>query len=219
MGCLRSLGCLVLLVVIVAAGWIFRASWLPLLHRGVPPREKAAPAVVTWEALTLEGAARAKDAVQKLGTRSGPVFANLSAGDLTAYVYEELSKQLPPSAQNVQAAIIDDQLYIRATIKLSDFGGTTALGPLASVLSERESVQFGGTLDIVRPGLAQYRIRSLRIRELSIPTSMIPKLLKNVTHGTRPQGVSDDALPLVVPSYIADVRIRNKKITLYKAVS
>jgi hypothetical protein len=40
-----------------------------------------------------------------------------------------------------------------------------------------------------------------------------------VQHGTRPVGVNEDALPLVIPSYLADARIDNGKITLYKAVS
>ena len=34
MGCLRGLGCLVLVLVIAAAAWWFRADWLPLLHKG-----------------------------------------------------------------------------------------------------------------------------------------------------------------------------------------
>jgi hypothetical protein len=218
MGCLRSLGCLVLIVILAACAWIFRASWLPLLHRGpAQPASGATPAVV-WQPLTPEGGARAKETVQKLGTRSGPVFANLEPGDLSAYIFQELSRQLPPSAEHIEAAVIGDELHIRADVELSDFGDTDALGPLAGVLGGRAPVQFGGTLDIVRSGLAEYQVRSLRVRDLSIPKPMIPRLLRKIEHGSRPAGVADDGLPFAAPPYLADVRIHNGKITLYKAV-
>lgn len=219
MGCLRSLGCLVLVVVVAVAAWWFRADWLPILHRG-----SAAGAIsdsastVVWEPVTPEGAARAKAAVSKLGSRSGPVFTNLPPGELTGYILEELAKQLPPSAHDVEAAVIDRELWVRAQVKLADFGGPGELGPLGSLLGDDESVVFGGTLAIVNPGLAVYRVKELRIRDMSVPSPMIAKLLRRVEHGSRPPGLADDALPMLVPDYIADVRIENGKITLYKTV-
>jgi hypothetical protein len=221
-GCLRSLGCLALLVILAVAGWMFRDRWMPLLHLGPAPSTAAAPGSAgtsgAWRPVTPEGAARARTAIGRLGSRSGPVFATLSPNDVAAYVYEELNKQLPGSAQDVQATVMDDQLFVRATVRPSDFGDVTTLGPLASMLRDREPVEFGGTLDVVRPGLGEYRVQSLRIRDFSIPHAMIPRLLRNAERGARPQGIADDALPLQIPSYIADVRVKNGKITLYKAV-
>jgi hypothetical protein len=218
MGCFRRIGCLALIVLIAAAAWVFRADWLPLVQGGDRGRGAADSATtVVWEPATPEGAARARAAVRQLGSRTGPVYANLSPGDLTAYIFEELSKQLPPSAQQIESAIIDRHLWVRANIKLTDFGGADALGPLAGILGDREPVRFGGTIEIVQPGLAEYQVDALRFRELSVPSAVIPKLLRKSEHGARPAGLSDNALPLVVPRYIADVRIRNGKITLYKA--
>jgi hypothetical protein len=220
MGCLRNLGCLVLLVVIAAVAWAFRADWMPLVrgrvNRAAPVA--AAPRPEVWESATPDGAARAKEAIQKLGERSGPVFANLSPGDLLAYVEDALAKQLPPSVQHIEASATDGQLWVRAEVNPSDLGGAGALGPLAGMLGDREPVRFGGTIDIVRPGLAELRVQSLRIRDLPVPSSMIPKLIHSSGRDRRPAGVAADALPIPVPSYIADVRIRNGKITLYKAV-
>jgi hypothetical protein len=221
MGCLRKLGFLVLLVLLAAVAWVYQDRWRPLLHggRAVAPIA-AAPdtgARDIWEPLTAQGAARARALVRTLGSRRGPVFANVRAGDLSAYVFEELSKQLPPSAQNPEAAVIDDALHVRADMRPSDFGGTQALGPFAAMLGDREPVEFGGTLEIVRPGLAQYHVRMLRIHQLSIPRAMIPKLIANIARGARPSGIAADALPLVVPEFIGDVRIHDGKITLYKA--
>lgn len=219
MGCLRGLGCLVLVVAVAAGAWWFRADWLPLLHKGTAAGAVAdSAATVEWQPATPEGAARAKEAVEKLGTRSGPVFTNLQPGDITAYILSELRKQLPPSATEVEAAVMERQLWIRAQVRLSDFGGAGELGPLGNFLGDAEPVMFGGTLAIVNPGLAVYRVEELRIRDMSVPSPMIPRLLRRVEHGSRPPGLADDALPMLVPNYIADVRIGKGKITLYKTV-
>jgi len=170
-----------------------------------------------WERLTPEGAERGRAAVQLLSRPSGPVFTNTRGADLAAYIFDELSKQLPPSAQELEAAVIDDRLHVRALVNISDFGGSGTLGPLAAMLSDREPVEFGGTLELVRPGLAQYRVKVLRLRELSVPSRMIPRLLQRVARGSRPPGLAEDGLPLEVPAFIADVRIGQERVTLYRS--
>ncbi len=215
MGCLRSLGCLFLLLIIGAVAWLTRDRWLPLL--GYEKKVAAeAPAAVVWEPLTPEGAARARRAVQTLGQKSGPVFANVRPADLSSYIFEELSKQLPPSAERAESAVMNDRLYVRASIKLSDLGGPSALGPLAGMFGDREQVQFGGTLEVVRPGLAQFRVQDIRVRDFAVPKAVLPRLVSNVRRGAKPEGVADDALPFIAPPYIADVRIRGDRVTLYK---
>ena len=209
---MRKLGCV---VVIFLAGMAV-AIWMYLEG---PRREAEMAAAPAWEALTPEGAERARASVQLLSRSTGPVFTNIGGADLASYIFDELSKQLPPSSQNLEAAVIDDRLHVRALVKLSDFGGSGALGPLASMLGDREPVEFGGTLDLVRPGLAQYRVKVLRLRELSVPSRMIPRLLQRVARGSRPPGLADDGLPLEVPAFVADVRIGQGRVTLYKSTA
>jgi hypothetical protein len=210
---MRKLGCTALVFLAGAAV----AIWL-YLERPRQAAETASTAPV-WEPVTPEGAERARAAVQLLSRPTGPVFTNITGADLAAYVFDELSKQLPPSAQQLEAAVIDDRLHVRALVKISDFGGSGALGPLAGMLGDREPVEFGGTLDLVRPGLAQYRVKVLRLRELSVPSRMIPRLLQRVARGSRPAGLAEDGLPLEVPSFIADVRIAQGRVTLYKSTA
>jgi hypothetical protein len=213
-GCMKKIGCLVLLVVLAAAAaWLTRDRWY---HRGRAGADGPLSTTVVWEPLTSEGAERARTAVASLAQRSGPSFANTRPGDLAAYVFMGISKQLPPSAQDVRAAAIDDRLYVKALVKLSDFGGAKVLGPLAGLLSERDTVQFGGNFEVVRPGLAQFRVREIRLRQLALPTGAIPRLLAQIRRGARPPGIADDALPLEVPTYIGDVRVSQGKVTLYK---
>src|SRR5436305_12083586 len=105
-----------------------------------------APAAVTtsavvWEPLTDAGAARARVAVALLERRSGPVFTNLRAGDLASYVFQQLKKQLPPSARDTRAAVIGERLYVKSLVKLSDFG-PGALGSMASFLPSEDTLTF-----------------------------------------------------------------------------
>lgn len=212
MGCMRRFGFLVL--VFLAGGAVF--LWLYLERpRHAAESTSAAP---VWEPLTPEGADRARTSVQLLSRPSGPVFTNIGGADLAAYIFDELSKQLPPSSQELEAAVIDDRLHVRALVKISDFGGSGSLGPLAAMLGDREPVEFGGTLELVRPGLAQYRVKVLRLRELSVPSRMIPRLLQRVARGSRPPGLGEDGLPLEIPAFIADVRIGQGRVTLYKSI-
>jgi len=219
-GCLKSIGCLVVAIAIAAGAWVTRDLWTPYLHRVTAPSSAApaAPQPGTWELATPEGAARAKAIIQKLAARNGPVYANVSAGDLIAYIFQQLSHELPPSAQGVKAMVSGDQLLVACSINPADLGDVSQLGPMARMLNAREDVQFGGTLDVVKPGLAEYHVTSFKIHDFSIPHAMIPRLLKGYEKGARPAGIADDALPLVAPVHIGDVRLKNGEITLYKVV-
>ena len=217
-GCMKRIGCLLILVLIAAAAWLTRDRWYPGTLGGGGPTGATSDAGVMWEPLTPEGAERARVAVSGLAKRSGPSYANTRPGDLAAYVFTGISKQLPPSAEDVRAAAIGDRLHVKALVKLSDFGGAKVLGPLASLLDERDTVQFGGTFEVVRPGLAQFRVREIKLRQLALPGGAIPRLLARIHRGARPAGIADDALPLEVPTYIGDVRVSRGKVTLYKSV-
>jgi hypothetical protein len=117
----------------------------------------------------------------------------------------------------VEAAIIDDQLCLRASVRLSDLGGTNVLGPLASLLGERNRVQFCGTFHLIHPGLAEFQVKQIRVHDIAVPQGAVPKLLQHIERGSRPVGTSPDGLPLLVPNYLGDIRIANGKIILYKS--
>jgi hypothetical protein len=71
---------------------------------------------------------------------------------------------------------------------------------------------------VIRPGLAEYQIQNVKIRELSLPRGMISTLIRRMDRAQRPSGLDADALPLPIPRYIGDIRVANGKITLYKTV-
>lgn len=211
-GCLRRLGCLVILLLIAAGIWFWYAR--------VPPSHGptgAATATRGWEPLSQAHAERGEKAIASLGQRSGPVFADLTASEAASYILFAASRQaLPPSAQNASAAILGDRLSVRANIVLSDLGGKKVLGPLASLLSDRDSIQLGGTMNVIRPGLGQFVVQDVRIGSLPIPSPLVPRLVAELRRGAVPEGVAQNGFPMPLPSYISDIRIANGHITIYK---
>ena len=212
MGCVRRLILLALLIAAIAAGWWLRDRWTKSADRADRAEREE-----LWQPLTPEGAARARRAVQELEGSSGPVFVNVRGADLSSYVYEELAAQLPPSAEDVHSAVIGERLYLRATVRLSELGGRGVLGPLAGLLGERDTVQFGGRFDVIRPGLAQFLVDDIRVREFPVPSRLIDRLIGEIRRGAPVEGLAPNGLPLEVPSYIGDVRIADRRITLYRA--
>ena len=218
-GCFRRIGCLVVLCIAAVAGYLTRDRWMPWINRNLPRSQTAkTTGGPTWEPVSDEAAARARRTIESLGRRSGPVFVNLPPGDVASYFYIALAEQLPPSADSIEATTIGNRMYVRAVISLDDFKAADALGPLAGMVGRRERIQMGGVFAVLRPGLAQFLVEDVRLGELPIPRGAIPKVLQQIRRGTRPQGVAENGLPFVVPTYLADARVADGKVTLYKTV-
>ena len=130
-----------------------------------------------------------------------------------------LSKVLPTSATRPEVAIVDEQLLMRTVVALRDLAGDGALrGLLGVALDGRDSLRLTGTLDLVRPGLAEYRVREVRISGIEVPPRLIPSLLAAIRRGAAADSLPTDALPIPLPKAVADIRVANGKVTLYKAV-
>ena len=209
---MRAFGCLVLVLLAAAGGWFLRDR----INFGDRDATVSGDTAVVWEPITTEGAERARKAIVDLGGRAAPVFTSLRPGDVSSYIFVALARQLPPSAENIQSAVIGDRLHVRASVKLSDFGGAGALGPLAGFLGERETMQLAGYFHVIRPGLAEFRVTELHLGTFNVPSNLIPRLIRSFSKGARPEGLSDDGLALVVPDYIADVRIAGGRVVLYR---
>ena len=120
--------------------------------------------------------------------------------------------------RNAEAAIIGDRLYVRSDVDLKDFDGSEALGPVGKLLGDRDSVRFGGTINMLKPGLGEFLVQEVKLGRVDVPNALIPRILTQMKRGKPVEGVSQNGLPMVMPSYISDVRISSGKITLYKSV-
>ncbi len=220
-GCFRRTGCLVLIIALVALWYWYAKVDRPASTKTSGEVSATTGATLTntgWEPLTIPDADRGKAAVEGLAQRSGPVFANLTPAEAASYIFLVVAEQLPPSAKNAEAAIRGDRLYVRSEVEMKDFGGTGQLGNLGFLLGSRDSVLLGGTIQMLKPGLGQFLVQEVKIGRLDVPQGLIPRLIGQLKKANTVQGLAPNGLPMVMPSYISDVRIANGKITLYKSV-
>ena len=212
MGCIARLGCLVVLAILGVCAWFTRDRWLPERFRS----HAAVVAASGWQPVTDAGAERTRQALEKLSQPRGPVFQTLSAADVASLAFSELSKRMSGAADSVAARIDADRMSMRASVRTTELKGR--LGPLAGMLRDRETVELTGTFAMLRPGLGAFNVYEAKLGPIKLPQGMIPRLIKEVDRGNRPQGLPDTALPLPVPDYVSDIRIANGKVTLYKNV-
>ena len=92
----------------------------------------------------------------------------------------------------------------------------SVLGPLAGMLGTRDTVQLGGTMRVLRPGVGEFSVKQVQVGTFPVPSPLIPKIIARIRKGTIPDGTSSDALPVKLPSYIGDIRITNGRIVVYK---
>jgi hypothetical protein len=220
MGCIGRIGCLVALALLGVLGWLTRDRWLHMVSGRTAGSDSAIAADAregVWQPLTAQGGERARRALAELARPNGPTVVMVSAPDLGAYVYQELARQLPPSADSVEAMAVGDQLHVRASVRLRELGDQEVLGPLAAMLGDRERLQIGGNLRVVRPGLGELVVRKLSVGQLSLPSGVIPRLLRQGSRQARPAGVSEAGLPLQLPAYVGEIRVAGGNVTVAKA--
>ncbi|MES2177247.1 MAG: hypothetical protein V4550_05225 [Gemmatimonadota bacterium] len=214
MGCIARLGCLIVLAILAICAYFTRDRWLHKITNS-PAAVSTAP---VWEPLTPEAGLKGKRIVESMTSSTGPVFANLKAGEVASYVFQTVGKTIPASSDSAEAAVIGDVLYVRAVVPMKEIAGSGVLGPLAGLLNDRERLSFGGSFRVVRPGLSEFQIREIKLRDFKVPSGAIPKLVQQISRGNRPEGISPNALPVTTPKTLGDVRIANHLVTLYKTV-
>jgi hypothetical protein len=224
-GCIWRLGCLIVLGACAAAAWLTRDAWLPAARKRLhmAPAPATAPAVTAasaakWEPLTPEGAARARDAIATLQSRSGRVYVDVAAGDLAAYAIGPAIRELSHDTTGAEALARDERLYVRATANVADLADATALGPLGTVLNGRQEVTVRGRLEVIGTGRAEFLVDEIAFRELQLPSALIDKIVSRLQVKGRTAGTPKNAIRFTIPRELADVRIAKGHVVLYKSV-
>jgi len=210
--CLGRLGCLFILLVAGVLAFLTRERWLPR----VLGKAEAPP--VAWEVVNSTGSKKAADDLASLQQKAGPAYVTVSAAELASLMVESTGHRLPAALDSVEAAIVDETIHVRALVKLDDIRGLDALGPLSGLLDKQERIEFTGTMGVIRPGLGEFRVASVRVADLSLPRAAIPRLLARLNASVRPEGVAPDGIAITIPDYIGDVRVARGEVTLYRRV-
>jgi hypothetical protein len=161
-----------------------------------------------------------RDILTALARPTGPAYVTLNASDVALLLASGLDRIFPSSAGSAQVAIDDDLLRLRAVVPLRELGGDAIPSLVGGLLTDRDTVEIGGTLEMLRPGIAQLRVRELRVRSIGIPPRLIPPLMRTLRgRSLRRDSLAADAVGVPLPKSVADVRVSRGRVTLYKSVS
>lgn len=226
----RLLGTIVLVMTLAVGWWWWSGGKLPLpesLTTWIPfqPRQpdsmstapERALARAVWQPINAAAAKTAQTKLQQLASPSGPALVTLEPGQLASFLVEAFARQLPESARGAMVTVVDDMVYVKADVRLEDFGGESVLGPLAGKLDRRDTIVIGGTFDLIDERRAQFRIREVIMGQFSVPRPLVPKLVSLTRRGAVADSlISQDGYPVILPPSVADVRISRGRITVYR---
>jgi hypothetical protein len=226
MSCLSRIGCLTVLVVGGAGAWWLYGGSMPaslgkIVSAPNTPTAVAPPSkrAIAWASLRDE-VGSTSDVLGKLSQKSGPAYVTLTAPEVAAVLSNSLGGILPSAISTAQVAIDDDVLRVRAPAPRKALGTNIIPGLVGGLLGDRDTVEVGGSLEVVRPGVGQFRVREMRVRSIQIPPRLIPPLMRSLRSKTMDSdSLADDAVGVPLPKSIADVRVSRGRLTLYKSVS
>lgn len=229
-GCFRRLISLVVLAVVAVAAFATRDIWLPRLRTAIGSTATAPagrtgtdsavrPSADTgWVSLSFPASERGRRAVARLAQAKGPSFVTLSAGEFAGALLDSLASQLPASADSLQVRAEGSEFQVRASVRLGDVGGRAVLGPLASMVGDRERLTLGGALEPTAvAGVAQFRLTRVKVGDFAVPGAVVPRLVKALKRKSTAPGVELSALQVHLPAGVADIRVAQGKVTLYRA--
>lgn len=211
MGCLtapfRLLGCLGLLVAL-ALGWLYRDLLVREGRRLMGDRT----ATVSVEAATgrpgVRALASARAKVDSLrGWRADSVV--LTPAEVASLVGSGLDRSLRRELDSLQVRLLDQEIALLARLHTGPLA-RKAVGPLVMVLGDTEPVEAAGPIGVVASGRGEWRVRSLRVRGVPLPTDLVPWLVSRALGGK-----PDEPLPVKIPGGISEIRVRPGGAILY----
>lgn len=226
MSCLSRIGCLTVVVLAGAGAWWLYGGEMPEFVGGTGKIRIGAPDTldqkgrpVAWAGIR-DAQMPGREALRALEQPNGPAYITLGAGDIAGFLAEGFGNALPQSAEGLQVAIVDDLIRMRAEIPLRELGGNAIPEFVTNLLTNRDTVDMTGSIDMIHPGLAQFRVRSVNIHGIDLPPRLIPPLL-NAIRSKMPMrdSVATDGMALPLPKSVSDVRVSRGRVTLYKSAS
>ena len=211
MGCLtapfKALGCLALLVALGLA-WLYRDRLEQEARQVIDRVRHGVPASGGRPGLTALESANAK--VDSLnGWRADSVV--LTPSEFASLVGSGMDRRLRGQLDSLQVQLLDGEIRVSARLRTSALS-PELVGPLAGALGPTEPVDAAGPVRVTRAGVGEWRVRSFRIGDFSVPDELVPRLVG--------QALGDPGratVPVMVPKGVRAIRVRPGAAILYGA--
>lgn len=194
----------VLLVVGLAAGWIFREDILGFGRRQLglpdPPSRVGVPSPGD-----LSTARARMDSVVQARVDS----VVLSPAEVASLVLDRLARSPAGSPDSLMVELGDREVTVRARVATAPLPDAIR-NLLGSALAERETVEVGGVLGLRREGMGEFGIQRVRVKGLPVPRDLVGRLLDRYL-----PGVEDATVGFAVPPGISGIRVAPRGAVLY----
>jgi hypothetical protein len=211
-GCLtapfRALGCLVLIAAL-ALGWLYRDQVMRTAREYLGRADTGSPAPAPPAGRPgARALASARSKVDSLnGWRADSVV--LTPSELASLVGDGMDHELRRQLDSLRVEPLEGELEVRARLRTGRLPNDV-VGPLSIALRETEPVEAVGPLRVVRPGVGEWVVRSLRIRDVPLPADLVPRVVSRVLGDPQQR-----AVPVRVPPGVRGIRLAPGAAILY----
>jgi hypothetical protein len=201
--CLARIGCLALILIVVAGGWFFRedvTGWLSRLEitsASQPSEDLAERAATKLEALT------ARDGARKL---------ELSQAEIQSLLTYRAAPVLPGGISDPVVELRDSTVLLSARVDPRELEGLASPEVVERLFSDSARVVVELWPGVVAPGVARVEIVTLQAGSILVPSMMVPWILESIDM----QGIETTGVMLLLPTpgRVALFRIDADKLVL-----
>ncbi|MBV9773778.1 MAG: hypothetical protein JO040_07505 [Gemmatimonadetes bacterium] len=196
------LGTLVLLAVVLGAGWLFRDRIAGMLGGG---REKIATTV------SPESAALAEAKIKKLQEDGQTV--RLSDAELTSLMRYRFRDRIPGDIYAPAVAFRGDTVRMQGRVPSDRLPDVPELGRVRAFLPDTADVDIIGRLRARESGRSAFQVERIIFAGIPIPPRFYPKALEQMGRRDEP-GLPGDAYAFKLPDGVGSARVEGGYLVL-----
>ena len=185
--CLARIGCLALILVVVAGGWLFRddiAGWWRQLE-------------ITSASQPSENLAeRATSKLEEMASGDGPQRLELGQAEIQSLLTYRAEPMLPAGISDPVVELRDSTLLLSARVDPRGLEGLASPEVVERLFSDSAKVVVELLPGVVAPGVAQVEIVTLQAGSIVVPSMMVPWILESIEI----QGVETTGVMLLLPT-------------------
>ena len=208
---MAKLGCLVALGAVAVAAWWFRAP----LVRGAgglfgsrPPLPRIAESI---GAPTPAAVASARAKLEALDRAGGPDSVVLTANEVASWVGGGIDWRVRQTFDSLRVELRPDTLVLHARLDTRALP-PEALGPFGGFVEPREPLLIAGPVAVVAPGVAEFRVRGLVLRDFAFPDVAVRRIAERVAGANENGGFF-----VPVPVAARDLAVRPVGLVLFRS--
>lgn len=212
-GMLRSLVRLVLLVLVLAIGWLYRGPLLELGHKAAERwsvLRKTEGAAATLASAELAAVAQAKLDDVRGGFAPRAAFTTAELQSLLEYRYRSL---LPAFVDSPRITLEGDRLRLRMRVPVSRIPESRELGEIAGLLPDTAELDVRGQLLPAEDGRIAFAVDAVSAHRIPLPRRLVPIAL-DMLGRTAGGGLPADAISIPLPPGASGAYVRSDSLVL-----